>query len=61
MTLLYRGVIPGRRGPALHLADSSPAYWAVFAFFCASLTLAVGFTVFLAYVGWRQAMEGRRS
>lgn len=61
LTLLDRGVIPGRRGPSLHLADNPLAYWAVFAFFCLALLAAVGFTVFLAYVGWRQAMEGRRA
>jgi len=61
LTVLNRGVIPGRRGPSLHLADSPLAYWAVFAFFCAALLTAMGFTVFLAYLGWRQAMEGRRS
>lgn len=61
MTILDRGVIPGRRGPALHLADNPLAYWAVFAFFCVALLTAVGFTVFLAYVGWRQAMEDGRA
>jgi hypothetical protein len=61
LTLLDRGVIPGRRGPSLHLAGSPLAYWAVFAFFCAALMAAIGFTVFLAYVGGRQATEGRRS
>lgn len=61
LVILDRGVIPGRRGPSLHLADNPLAYWAVFAFFCAALTAAIGFTLFLAYVGWRQAMEHRRS
>ena|GEM_PF-2611723 len=61
LTVLDRGVIPGRRGPSLHLAENPLTYWAVFAFFCVSLMAAVGFTVFLAYVGWRQAMEDRRS
>ena len=61
LVILDRGVIPGRRGPSLHLADNPLAYWAVFAFFCAALLAAIGFTLFLAYVGWRQAMEHRRS
>jgi hypothetical protein len=61
LTILDRGVIPGRRGPSLHLADNPLAYWAVFAFFCVALLTAIGFTLFLAYVGWRQATENRRS
>lgn len=61
LAILDRGVIPGRRGPSLHLAENPLAYWAVIAFFCAALLAAIGFTLFLAYVGWRQVMENRRS
>ncbi len=61
LTILDRGVIPGRRGPSVHLADDPLVYWVLIAFFCVAMLTAVGFTAFLAYVGWRQAMEGRRS
>lgn len=61
LAILDRGVIPGRRGPSLHLAENPLAYRALIAFFCAALLAAIGFTLFLAYVGWRQATETPRS